>query len=411
MNDAEVEERVTGTVLEFDARRGFGFIKQEGEEDESKKIFCHWKQIQTEDRWPRLTEKLVVEFILKKDDKGKIQAMDVTMVGGDKISIGDADDKNYNMDEKYKGKVSFYDRVKGFGFITPKEKIEWEGETVDKEKGIYVPREEIITDDEPPALNNGMEVEFNVYKSDKGLAAGHVSAVGGGKIVFKNTGQKRRRDFGWGRGRGRGGYGGFKRPRFGPGPGPAPFQMGRFDPNEIEVGLYVYANNIGGLIGKGGETVQKMRKDSGGAKIQFADSNQRGYSDRQVVSLIGDADQVSKACFEIAKKLEELNEQSDRPSTLVFLVPNQYCGMFIGKKGSNLKEIQEECNAKVSVSNWPVQLFGGAVVSLAEVRGTVEEIGEACKKVVPLLGRIAKIVIQEQMGFAGFGGFSGLRRW
>jgi len=409
MNDEEVEERVTGTVLEFDARRGFGFIQQEGEEDESKKIFCHWKQIQTDDRWPQLTKKLVVEFILKKDDKGKLQAQDVTMIGGDKISIGDADDKNYNLEQKYKGKVSFYDRMKGFGFINPEETIEWEGETVDKEKGIYVPREEIITDDEPPALNNGMEVEFHVYKSDKGLAAGHVSAVGGGKIVFKNTGQKRRRDFGWGRGRG--GYGGFKRPRFGPGPGPAAFRMPRFDPNEIEVGLYVYANSIGGLIGKGGETVQKMRKDSGGAKIQFADSSQRGYSDRQVVSLIGDADQVSKACFEIVKRLEELNEQSGRPSTLVFLVPNQYCGMFIGKKGANLKEIQEECNAKVSVSNQPVQLFGGAIVSLAEVKGTIEEIGEACKKVVPLLGRIAKNVIQEQMGFSGFGGFGGLRRW
>jgi len=407
MNDEEVEERSTGTVLEFDARRGFGFILPEGEDDQTKKIFCHWKQIQTEDRWPQLSEKLVVEYTLKKDDKGKLQAEDVTMIGGDKISIGDVDNKNYNMDQKYKGKVNFYDRLKGFGFIIPEETIEWSGETVDKEKGIYVPREEIITEDEPPALNNGMKVEFYVYKSDKGLAAGHVSAVGGGKIVFKNTGQKRRRDFGgWGgrgRGRGRGGYGGFKRPRF----GPAPFPMARFDPNEIEVGLYVFANNIGGLIGKGGETVQKMRKDSGGAKIQFADSQQRGFSDRQVVSLTGDAEQVSKACYEMVKKLEELNEQSGRPSTLVFLVPHQYCGMFIGKKGSNLKEIKEECNARVIVANNPVQLFGGALVSLAEVRGSVDEIGEACKKVVPLLGNIAKKVIQEQMGFGGFGGFRG----
>ena len=29
MNDEEVEERSTGTVLEFDARRGFGFILPE----------------------------------------------------------------------------------------------------------------------------------------------------------------------------------------------------------------------------------------------------------------------------------------------------------------------------------------------------------------------------------------------
>jgi len=407
MNDEEIEDgdRMTGTVVEFDARRGFGFLLPENEEDKTKKVFCHWKDIQSDDRWPKLKESMVVEYTPLKD-KGKDKATKITLAGGEKICIGEDSEKNYNMDTKYKGKVKFYDARKGFGFINPilesDETIEWAGETVDKEKGLHVAREEIITDSEPVGLNDGMEVEFNVYHGSKGLAAGHVCAVGGGKIVYKSTGQKRGRNFGgWGgRGRGRGGWGGMKRMRMGGmGMGFAP----AMDPSKIEVGLYVENQHIGPLIGKGGETVKKIRKDSGGANVQFSDAIQRNFSDRQVVSIIGDEDQVSNACVEIFKRIEELAD-GYKPS-LIFLLPNNYCGMFIGKKGSNIKEIEEGSGVKVNVSKMPVYLPGGSVVALAELKGKTEDIEEACKKVVPMLGKIAKKVIQDQMGWGGGGWF------
>jgi len=387
MNDEEMGERVTGTVVEFDSRRGFGFIQPEGEEDKEKRVFCHWKQVQTEDRWPQLAEKMVVEYTPKKDDRGKFKAENVTMAGGEKIKLGEDGLKNYNMDTKYKGKVQFYDPRKGFGFIIPTgdEKIEWAGETVNNEKGVYVPREEIITDDEPPALNDGSEVEFFIYHhTTKGLGAGHVCAVGGGKVVFKSNNQKR------GRGWGRGGFvqAGIKRSR------PIPYRG--MDPNKIEIGLYIQNEFIGRLIGKGGETVKEIRKESGGAQIQFGNSREISFANRQVVSIVGDENQVSGACIEIVKKLKELEE--DDSTTIVFLIPNSYCGMFIGKKGANLNEIQEASGARVDVSKMPVQLAGGSLVALAEVRGEVEQIGEACKRVVPVLGKIAKRVIQDQRG-------------
>jgi len=385
MNDQKEVERVTGTVAEFDSRRGFGFIQPEGEEDKEKRVFCHWKQVQTDDRWPKLNEKMVVEYTPVKDDKGKFKAEKITLVGGDKICLGEDSEKNYNMETKYKGKVQFYDLRKGFGFIIPSgdEKIEWAGETVDKEKGLYVPREEIITDDEPPALNDGSEVEFNIYyHSTKGLGAGHVSALGGGKIVFKPNNEKR------GRGLRRGGVrgqGGMRRSK--------PVSTRGIDPNKIEIGLYIQNAYIGRLIGKGGETVKEIRKDSGGAEIKFGDSRQRSFANRQVVSIIGDDTQVSNACIEILKKLKEFDEGGS--TALCFLIPNSYCGMFIGKKGSNLKEIQEASGARVDVSKVPVQLAAGTLVALAEVWGDVTQIGEACKKIVPVLGKIAKKVIQD----------------
>jgi len=399
MNDEEIDERLTGTIVEFDARRGFGFLLPEDEEDKTKKVFCHWSEIESEDRWPQLKKQMVVEYT-PLEDKGKIKATKITMVGGEKICIGEDSEKNYNMETKYKGKVKFYDARKGFGFIKPssKEPIEWAGETVDKEKGIYVDRQEIISDSTPVGLNDGMLVEFNIYHHSKGLAAGHVSAVGGGKIVYKSQSQKRGRDSRGGWGNARGGWQGMKRMRMGGFPPRGGFAAGA-DSDKIEIGLYVQNNHIGPLIGKGGETVKKIRKDSGGANVQFADARQRNFSNKQVVSIIGDEDQVSKACVEILKKLEELAD-GYQPG-LTFLIPHSYCGMFIGKKGCNLKEVQEESGVKVDVTKVPVQLAGGSVVSLAQLKGDVEQIDEACKKVVPLLGNIAKKVIQDQMGYGG----------
>merc|ERR1719499_79937 len=168
------------------------------------------------------------------------------------------------------------------------------------------------------------------------------------------------------------------------------------DPDKIEVGLYIPNNYIGKLIGKGGETVKQIRIDSGGANVQFADAAQRRFANRQVVSITGDEDQVSSACVEIFKKIEEITD-GYQPE-LIFLIPNSHCGMFIGKKGSNLKDV-EESGVKVNVSKIPVQLPGGSLVALAEVRGSAEEMDEACKKVVPMLGKIAQKVLEDQLGW------------
>jgi len=396
MNDEKMVDRVTGTVVDFDARRGFGFIQPSGVEDKSKQVFCHWKQLQTDDRWPQLAAKMLVEYTPKKDRIGKFKAENVTMVGGAKICIGEDSQKNYNMATKYKGKVQFYDLRKGFGFIIPigEETITWAGETVDKVKGLYVPREEIITDNEPPALNDGAEVEFYLYHHiTKGLGAGHVCAIGGGKIVFKSNNQRRGRGFGGGRGAWT--QPGIRRSM------PPPVR--RMDPNKIEIGLYIQNCFIGRLIGKGGESVKAIRDMSGGAQLQFGDSRKKSFADRQVVSIVGDENQVSAACIEIVTKIDGFDE-GGKP-TIVFLIPHSYCGMFIGKKGSNLNEIQDVSGALIDVSKVPVQLTGGSLVSLAEVRGDVAQIGEACKKIVPRLGEIAKRVIQDNMGLGN------RRRW
>jgi len=385
--DNESTGRLTGTVIEFNKRRGFGFIKPEGA-DETERIFCHWQDVQTDDQWPQLANDMVVEYSVKQDDKGKARAGDVTLVGGGKISVKGNSDKIYDMSRKYTGVVKFFDLKKGFGFVIPRlgkdGDISWEGVTMDKERGLYVAREDIFTDDVPPALNEDCEVEFHVYHSTKGLGAGNVCALGGGKIVYKragNTSQKRGRDHG--------GFG-FGPKRMKPVLNPLGFRPMLLIGDNMEVGLCVENTYVGSLIGKGGSTVKEIRETSG-ATIQFDDTRMQ----RRVVSIVGTSEQVQKACHEISKRLAEF-EADMRPS-LVFLIPDSKCGVFIGKKGNNLKQIREHSGVRVNVANYPVALPTGALVSIAEIKGSSEEIKKAMEKVIPTLGRISQSVIQERI--------------
>jgi len=385
--DNESDGRLAGTVIEFNKRRGFGFIKPLGA-DETERIFCHWQDVQTDDQWPQLANGMDVEYSVMQDDKGKPRACNVTLVGGGKISVKGNNDKIWDKSRKFKGVVKFFDQKKGFGFVIPKlrkdEDISFEGVTMDKERGLYVAREDIFTDDVPPALNEDSEVEFNVYHSTKGLGAGNVCALGGSKIVYKRTGsisQKRGRDLS--------GFGvGPKRMK--PILNPLGFRPMLLIGDNMEVGLCVENTYVGSLIGKGGATVKEIR-ESTGATIQFDDTRIQ----RRVVSIVGTNEQVQKACYEISKRLAEF-EADMRPS-LVFLIPDSKCGVFIGKKGSNLKDIREHSGVRVNVANDPIALPTGALVSIAEIKGSLEEIKKAMEKVIPTLGRISQSVIQERM--------------
>jgi len=368
-----------GKVVEFKSRNGFGFVQPE-DSDVGDKLFVHWKEIQTDDQWPCLKAGMEVEFQVKEAN-GKKQCVEVTAVGGAKIHVGEDESKKYNMDQKYTGKVKFFDTKKGFGFITPDPdtNIEWEGKTVKKEEGIYVPREEIITDDEPPAMNEGCHVEFNVYSGERGLGAGKVCMVGGGKIEYKpENDRKRRRTYAPNRRR---------IPMMPPMPGGAD--------NLIEAGIHVENKYVGGLIGKGGEVAKQLRSETG-ARIQFGDSRLgQGANAKRVLSIIGDESQVTKACIAVGSKIAEIAENGDQQK-LVFLVPDAYCGMFIGKGGSFLKQIREK-EIKIHVSDQPVALPAASMVSTASVFGPAEKIAEAVKLIVPKLGQISRRVRQDQL--------------
>ena len=65
---------ITGNVKWFDAKKGFGFIEQEGGDD----VFVHFREIQT-DGFKTLKDGQEVEFEIENGDKG-LQATNVRAI-------------------------------------------------------------------------------------------------------------------------------------------------------------------------------------------------------------------------------------------------------------------------------------------------------------------------------------------
>ncbi|KAF7247673.1 Poly(rC)-binding protein 3, partial [Varanus komodoensis] len=103
-------------------------------------------------------------------------------------------------------------------------------------------------------------------------------------------------------------------------------------------------SEVGSIIGKKGETVKKMREESG-ARINISE----GSCPERIVTITGPTDAIFKAFSMIALKFEEdINASmtnstvtSKPPVTLRLVVPASQCGSLIGKGGSKIKEIRE----------------------------------------------------------------------
>merc|ERR1712142_340891 len=133
-----------------------------------------------------------VQFVLNKTDSKGPKAEKVKLAGGKKVSC-ERDDRELDEEAIYTGTVKFFAGMKGFGFIIPDEQIEFMGETVttdadDEEGGLYVAREDVIfAENSSPNLNYGTKVQFQVYKSDKGLGACQVQNEDGTAYEYKKS--------------------------------------------------------------------------------------------------------------------------------------------------------------------------------------------------------------------------------
>jgi len=187
-----------GIVVRFDRRKGFGFIqpKKEGE----KQVFVHWKDIVSDDPWPFLKSGTEVQFVVNKTDKGS-KAEKVKLSGGKKVTC-ERDDREVDEETIYTGTVKFFAGMKGFGFIIPDEDIEFMGVTVTtdaeaEEGGLYVAREDVIfVEGSAPNLNYGTKVQFQVYKSDKGLGACQVQNEDGTAYEYKKSTKRKMKNKG-----------------------------------------------------------------------------------------------------------------------------------------------------------------------------------------------------------------------
>ncbi|XP_034500682.1 poly(rC)-binding protein 2 [Ailuropoda melanoleuca] len=115
----------------------------------------------------------------------------------------------------------------------------------------------------------------------------------------------------------------------------------------LTIRLLMHGKEVGSIIGKKGESVKKMREESG-ARINISEGN----CPERIITLAGPTNAIFKAFAMIIDKLEEdisssmtnSTAASRPPVTLRLVVPASQCGSLIGKGGCKIKEIREVGN-------------------------------------------------------------------
>uniref|UniRef100_A0A8C6TL63 Poly(rC) binding protein 3 n=1 Tax=Neogobius melanostomus TaxID=47308 RepID=A0A8C6TL63_9GOBI len=136
-----------------------------------------------------------------------------------------------------------------------------------------------------------------------------------------------------------------------------------------------------GKVPTKGETVKKMREDSG-ARINISEGN----CPERIVTITGPTDAIFKAFAMIAYKFEEdiINSMSNSPATskppvtLRLVVPASQCGSLIGKGGSKIKEMRESTGAQVQVAG---DMLPNSTERAVTISGAPEAIIQCVKQI------------------------------
>ncbi|XP_042350045.1 poly(rC)-binding protein 3 isoform X4 [Plectropomus leopardus] len=149
----------------------------------------------------------------------------------------------------------------------------------------------------------------------------------------------------------------------------------------LTIRLLMHGKEVGSIIGKKGETVKKMREESG-ARINISEGN----CPERIVTITGPTDTIFKAFAMIAYKFEEdiINSMSNSPATskppvtLRLVVPASQCGSLIGKGGSKIKEMRESTGAQVQVAG---DMLPNSTERAVTISGTPEAIIQCVKQI------------------------------
>merc|ERR1719228_2748089 len=132
-----------------------------------------------------------------------------------------------------------------------------------------------------------------------------------------------------------------------------------------------------------------MRKLSK-ANMKFGDDDvDVNGSMYNVFAVSGTMNQVSDVCKMVANALGESAQSLEYK--IVFLVPDQYCGTFVGKKGSTINEIRGEQNegVRVVLGQEPLILPGSVKITLCSLFGPRENMQDGIERTVAVLGAIS----------------------
>ncbi|KAL0615008.1 Poly-binding protein 1 [Plecturocebus cupreus] len=150
-------------------------------------------------------------------------------------------------------------------------------------------------------------------------------------------------------------------------------------------------SKVGSIIGKKGESVKRIREESGG-RINISEGN----CPERIITLTGPTNAIFKAFAMIIDKLEEdINSSmtnsaaaSRPPVTLRLVVPAPQCGSLIGKGGCKIKEIREGTGAQVQVAGDMLPSSTERAITIAGVPQSVTEcVQQICLVMLEMLSQ------------------------
>ncbi|XP_061893915.1 poly(rC)-binding protein 2-like isoform X1 [Entelurus aequoreus] len=149
----------------------------------------------------------------------------------------------------------------------------------------------------------------------------------------------------------------------------------------LTIRLLMHGKEVGSIIGKKGESVKKMREESG-ARINISEGN----CPERIITLAGPTTAIFRAFSMIIEKLEEDISSSmtnstaagKPPVTLRIVVPASQCGSLIGKGGCKIKEIRESTGAQVQVAG---DMLPNSTERAITIAGTAQSIIECVKQI------------------------------
>ncbi|CAD6186184.1 unnamed protein product [Caenorhabditis auriculariae] len=112
---------------------------------------------------------------------------------------------------------------------------------------------------------------------------------------------------------------------------------------KFELRLLVSSKTAGGIIGKGGENIRRLRTTFD-AQIQVPDSN----SPERVVTIVAAPSTVMNIMEEIIPRMDEAPTDKD-PCELRLLVHQSHAGALIGRSGAKIKELREKWNVRLKI--------------------------------------------------------------
>ncbi|XP_019891897.1 poly(rC)-binding protein 3 isoform X6 [Musca domestica] len=152
-------------------------------------------------------------------------------------------------------------------------------------------------------------------------------------------------------------------------------QIKHDDPSvTLTIRLIMQGKEVGSIIGKKGEIVNRFREESG-AKINISD----GSCPERIVTVSGTTSAIYSAFTLITKKFEEwcsqfnndVNKGGKTQIPIRLIVPASQCGSLIGKSGSKIKEIRQTTGCSIQVAS---EMLPNSTERAVTLSGTAEQI-------------------------------------